>query len=258
LQALGQQYRDRPEAQATIIEATTDPDPSARMMSVAVFAWYLSDRNAAVPKPILDALFARLEDEATAVRAQAAWCFIHLGGEAVRPAVPILIRGLADPDISLRINCAEALGAVGLEAEEARPALRALDDDDVERAVRGAARKALIAIDEASRTFHEKTFPGLLAGLRDDYAEVRAVAAAGLADHGPRSAPAVPDLIRALDDPDPRVRRASATALGAIGPGASAAVDRLRALAVGDDDEPARRAAAAALAAIGPATPSAD
>jgi HEAT repeat protein len=48
---------------------------------------------------------------------------------------------------------------------------------------------------------------------------------------GPAAAPAVPQLIKALNDPELPVRLAAAGALGAIGPKASAAIPVLQDLA---------------------------
>lgn len=58
-------------------------------------------------------------------------------------------------------------------------------------------------------------------------ATLRAYAARGLGLLGPNATPAVPDLIRALHDPDKWVRAAAASALGEIGPAARVAVPAL-------------------------------
>jgi HEAT repeat protein len=71
--------------------------------------------------------------------------------------------------------------------------------------------------------------------LKSPDATVRAQAASELAAAGPKSAPAIPDLIAALKDSDPVVRRLSAYALGQIGPAAKEAIQPLtEALKVGD------------------------
>ena len=67
---------------------------------------------------------------------------------------------------------------------------------------------------------------------------------------GWRSAPAVPDLIAALDDPDAGVRVAVIQALGRIGPDAGAAVPALRRLVNDEPDGGARGAADDASKAI--------
>lgn len=63
---------------------------------------------------------------------------------------------------------------------------------------------------------------------------------------------AVPELIKALGNPDAGLRVQAARALAVIGPKAGAAVPSLISL-LSDDDEAVRRAAARALGQIGPA-----
>jgi HEAT repeat protein len=86
----------------------------------------------------------------------------------------------------------------------------------------------------------KQAVPALSRALRDDRAEVRAGAAAGLGWLGFRSKSAVGALTDALADDNTQVRRLSAEALARIGPGAkSAAPALLRALHAAD--EQARR-----------------
>ena len=63
---------------------------------------------------------------------------------------------------------------------------------------------------------------------------------------------AVPELILALQDPNPLLRRQAATVLARIGPEARTAVPALTAL-LNDPDEQVRKSAAYALGQIGPA-----
>jgi HEAT repeat protein len=58
--------------------------------------------------------------------------------------------------------------------------------------------------------------------------QVRNAAAYELAGMGPAAAPAVPALIKALDDSEPSVRFPVTVALGEIGPAAAASVPRLK------------------------------
>jgi HEAT repeat protein len=68
---------------------------------------------------------------------------------------------------------------------------------------------------------------GLVKGLEDPNAGVRAMAGFSLAQKGPNAVAAVPALSRALTDQDLNVRYSAANALRAIGPGAEAAVPAL-------------------------------
>ena len=99
--------------------------------------------------------------------------------------------------------------------------------------------------------------------LKDRNLNTRYYAAEALKKMGPAAAPAVPDLIAALDthpsrEPDlegpPRyykdARSVTAEALGAIGPGAKAALPKLREVAAKDEEPEVRDAAAAAVKQI--------
>jgi HEAT repeat protein len=225
LWVLGLTYRDEPEALTPILEAMRDRDPTVRRWGITAINcylrasdgnWYRRDPDFTVPEPIAEALLVRLEDEDDQVGRRAAEVLGLLGQKMARRVVPLLIRDL-DARHPTPVWTVRALGEFGLEAEGARPALRALaDDGSREGAVRIAAQGAIEAIDKVSRTFHEHTLPDLIANLGDDDPEIRAAAAAALARHGSRAKAAVPALTRALDDPDPKVQRAASAALGVI------------------------------------------
>lgn len=73
----------------------------------------------------------------------------------------------------------------------------------------------------------EKTIPALLSGLQDHTTyyyqnEIREIAAQTLGEIGPAAKNAVPHLIEALNDPQPKVRDAAAKALKLIDPSAAA------------------------------------
>jgi HEAT repeat protein len=99
--------------------------------------------------------------------------------------------------------------------------------------------------------------------LKDNNLNVRYYAAQALGKMGAAAAPAVPDLIGALDtnpsrEPNlegpPRyykdARSVAAEALGSIGPPAKAALPRLREVAANDEEHEVREAAAAAIKKI--------
>ncbi len=225
LWVLGLAYRDEPEALPPILEAMSDRDPHVRISGIIAVNcflrasdgnWYRRNPDFTVPEPTAEALLVRLEDEDDQVRRRAAELLGRLGQKMARRVVPLLIRDL-DARHPTPVWTVRALGGFGLEAEGARPALRALAaDGSVEGAVRFAAQEAVEAIDKVSRTFHEHTLPDLIANLGDDVPEIRAATAAPLARHGSRAKAAVPAMTRALDDPDPKVQRAASAALGVI------------------------------------------
>ncbi len=225
LWVLGFAYQDDPEALPAILEAMNDRDPQVRISGIIAMNcylrtsdgnWYRRNVDFTVPKPIAEALLARLEDEDDKVRRMAADVLGRLGQKMARQVVPLLMRDLG-ASLPTPVWIVRALGEFGLEADEALPALRVLADDTSRAdALRFAAQKAVQAIEKASRTFHEKTLPDLIANLGDDDPEIRASAAAALARHESRAKAAVPALTRALDDPDPKAQRAATAALDVI------------------------------------------
>lgn len=84
----------------------------------------------------------------------------------------------------------------------------------------------------------EPAVPELVRMLQDPDPALRRQAADVLARIGPRAGAAVPQLTLALDDADPQVRRSAARALGQIGPDAAAAVPTLMRI-LREDEEPA-------------------
>jgi len=90
--------------------------------------------------------------------------------------------------------------------------------------------------------------PGVAAALRDDAFVARLAAVKSLAEFGGLAAPAVPDLVRLLDDA--ALRKNAARALGRIGPPAKGALPRLSA-ALEHRDRDFRFEAALALRRIG-------
>jgi hypothetical protein len=108
----------------------------------------------------------------------------------------------------------------------AQEAVRTLDDPDP--IMRGVA--ALTLRDAGTAGY--PALDRLIAKLKDPDANVRLMSAAAIASQGRRAARAVPALIAACEVPgeDVQVQRSLADALGAIGPGAEAALPALRRL----------------------------
>jgi HEAT repeat protein len=165
-------------------------------------------------------------------------------GPDSRAAVPPLTEMLADSDDTRRATAAEALGRIGLAAAPAVPGLVKLLSDP-----------AWFVADNAAKALGNIGAPavaGLIEVLHRPEAEVRRLAIAALGDVGPEAAAALPDLVRALADPDEETRAAAAEAIGPIGNGAAAAaaVSGLLA-ALKDPDRVVRKNATEALGKVG-------
>ncbi|HEV3163681.1 MAG TPA: HEAT repeat domain-containing protein [Isosphaeraceae bacterium] len=209
-------YRDKPEALTAILAAMTEHDARVRKQGTLALNFYLRG-STPVTEPIVQALLARLDDEDDSIRREAGQALSRIGRRVASRAVPLLIRNLKVPRSAFRVPTAHALRNFGIDAADARPALRALAKGNGDPDFRKAAQEALVAIEKACRTFDEETLPELIAELGNEEPSIRASAAAELAQHGARTKAAVPALIKVLDDPSPKVRRAASAALDAAG-----------------------------------------
>jgi HEAT repeat protein len=209
-------YRDRPESLPTIFAAMSDRDARVRGQGTTALNLYLRGPSLGT-EPVVEALLARLDDDDDAIRSTAAQALSRIGRRAAPRAVPLLIRNLDLPRTKLQVATAFALGTFGLDATEARPALRALAEGNADPDVREGAHKALAKIEKACQTFDADTLPGLIADLGNAEPSLRAGAASELAQYGPRAKAAVPALTQALGDPDRKVRQAASAALKAAG-----------------------------------------
>ncbi len=125
---------------------------------------------------------------------------------AVRPLLLALYRM---PAYEVKIASARALAIIGPEASAASPAL-ALRMRDKNRAVANEAALALAQVSpESVRQFQ--------VALRDHRSNACRAAAYALGGLGASARPAVPDLLRALTDPDQQVRQSADWSLERIG-----------------------------------------
>ena len=163
---------------------------------------------------------AALQSPSSGARLAALWDLQRMGLKAA-PAVPALIRALHDEDPHLRTAAAEALGAVGPDAEAAVPELVAAATQDENKALRLQATCALGAI--ARRA--DYAVPYLVREVRSGKEEQRLATIRALGALGTDAA--VQALVGLLTDVNGNVAEEAALALGAIGPAARAAVPAL-------------------------------
>jgi HEAT repeat protein len=174
---------------------------------------------------------------------------LELLGEVAIPAAEALSRTLADPDRFVRWAAVRTLGKlpalpVSPFAERISPLL--LDPDS---GVRCAAAAAL----ERFETRAHASVPTLLRALTegsDPEAQVALLHALALIG-GAKDVNAVGTVCTLLRSPNARVRRAALETLGQFGPTAAVALPNLR-RALGDPDEAVRDAARSALSAVSP------
>lgn len=202
-------------------------------------------------KPALPRLLRGLADDNPRVRRWSAFALGEMRGEA-REAVADLAERIDDTDEQVRAEVLGALGGIGPEAKPALPEVtEALKDKAAH--VRETAAAALWYIDRQAAA----ATPVLVKGLADpenDAVDRQAIMQV-LGDIGANADGAiatmqvVPALAPWLRDRDPLMRYNALVALKALGPRAGAAADEIRKL---KDDEIAdiRTAAAEALQAV--------
>jgi HEAT repeat protein len=115
-------------------------------------------------------------------------------------------RTLRDPSADVRVGAARALAAFDQRAVTALTA--ALGDS--EYSVRAGAAEALVRIGPGP------VVPGMIDALRNDAVPIRANAAAVLGAFGPEARRAIPALVRAREDTNPRVRELASEALNRV------------------------------------------
>ena len=139
-------------------------------------------------------------------------------GPAVIPEVATMLK---DPKPSVRAQGAALLGRYGAAAKEAVPALtEALKDDQAVVAIQAA--RALWEIDQSLAGV-----PTLVKALGSASGSVRGLAATTLGGIGPKARDAVPALLTAAKDNDPRLRQAARSALEKIDPEAAKRLDNM-------------------------------
>jgi HEAT repeat protein len=168
-------------------------------------------------EPALAPLMEALKERKPPVRRYAAMALKEMGAKA-KKAVPLLTEALRDSDGPTREFAALALGAMGLEARPATAELikGMLNDPDKELRVRFA--QALIQVDPDPKL----AAPAFRQALRDK--QTADCATEGLIKLG---SAAVPELSAALKDKDEDVRRTAVEILGSLGAAARPAVPTL-------------------------------
>jgi HEAT repeat protein len=210
-------------------------------------AWYLFE-NVNPGDPQMVAVFVRaLEDEDPLVRRLGVAGLKGLPSQALEQFLPQLVALLKEGKERATDRAAIALliGRIGPRAVAALPVLTRLAREDADAEVR---KQSLYA---ASRIGGDSEAAALFqAALVDPDEDIRKMAVLRLGGLGATASPAVPSLVKSLDDESAVVRKYAAQSLGRLALHASSATGPL-AKALGDPDEQVRRAAAQSLVTIG-------
>ncbi len=169
-------------------------------------------------------------------------------GPAARPAVAALVENLTDRDKQAWSNAMGALASIGPDAADAIPALIECLDGSASggRGGRDGEQMTLRAA-YALTQIGKPAIPPLIKILENGDKDSRAGAAMALGGMGAEAAEAIPALVANLGHEDDDIRQAIANGLGGIGP---VAVPQLSD-ALGANEPRQRAASATALGVIG-------
>jgi HEAT repeat protein len=201
----------------TAIGMTMEADADIRRAAARSIGWFDPD-----PEQVLPTLLQLLKNAQMPEDYDAVLTSIGLLGPAAAGAVHHLTPLLLLPEPGVKSSCIQALLRIGDATSMARAKLRELADDPSAGSMADLALIALIVLDDP------RTPAETLGDLLTAPPSLRPLAARELVDLRHKAAPAVPQLVLALDDPNGSVRNRAAMALCNIGPPADAAVPRLR------------------------------
>jgi HEAT repeat protein len=238
-------------------------DPAPLVRNVAAVAVSRLDKGI---DPCLPDLFrimtenrAEQNEPANSVRSRCVGAILQGEFRPTVDSIPLLRTKLSSPHSEIRCAAATLLGRIGLDAEEAVPDLiaalkRSLDPDD-HRLVfdpweRREIGKAIFVIDPQGPVIRQELVPTLVHALdlRVSYARWNAIEV--LQTLGPMAEPAVPALIRAMENPgeDGALPNMAATALVQIAKGTPSAARARAALEQAFENHLIRRNLATDLA----------
>ena len=264
---------------ATRSAAVNDSDAGVRAAAAA----QLSPDKAPGSEALATVLEAMRDENAQVRRAAVRQLAQH--AKTDKAAVAPLVDALADPDFLVRQVVGQTLTALGPNSREAVPVLMALtkhENMEMRRVAtfvlrsmrRGSEAGMTVLVGYLDDPQYKRMAAGILGSMLHDYggpdlrpalpgliralddSEVRWAAARAIARMGAGGAPAVPALRTALQDENPGIRSAVLQALGRIGVPARQARDAVAAART-DPDANVRKAAEEALARID-ATPAAE
>ena len=174
--------------------------------------------------------------------------------KALEEDIRVLVRGLQDPDLAIRLATIDVLEMFGTAARSAAPDLvKALRDPN--RFVRWAAARTL---GKMAPVDPEQVVPGLAFLLNDQDLDLRLQAANSLGLYGAEARAAVPALTQTVSRGDGEIRRAAMLALAAIGPDNGRAAIPAITGELTHHNPQVRQAAAQVLGRFGPAARSAE
>jgi HEAT repeat protein len=214
-EALGSIGSDASLASRSLRDAVMDKDAHVQQNATIALA-----RIGLQPTDITPELLDALKNTDIETRRTAIIAIAKMGADA-KVAIPFLMESLNSPAKAIRESAVLALGSIGAAAKPALPALKKLLTDEDEQTRFSAAR----ALTEVAPSDTDG-LTVLVQALRDR-PEWKLAALAQIAKIGPGAEPIIPDLVKAMRDPDRAVCTKAAETIGSVGQSAKGAITAL-------------------------------
>ncbi|HEV3163444.1 MAG TPA: HEAT repeat domain-containing protein [Isosphaeraceae bacterium] len=205
------------------LAASRDPDASVRYAAIETLSRIRVHFGPALPadmcESVVKALGERLDDSLPALRSAAASALGGYGSSA-RSAIPELRSALNHSDPQFRMQAAGALLAVGTGADrqQAVETLVLAAADPNPSLVNDARPAALDILKGSEPKALARIVPALRTQVKTQGTPERVAALTLLGWMGRDAAPALPNLLSLLDDPDPQIRLRAALTIPQIDP----------------------------------------
>lgn len=251
-----------PVAMKALTAALQDQCAAVRLEAImALSELGMSPRPAEVAVEI-KALTARQKDrdKSVGIWATVLLVFLDEKQQLNQSNLQIMINGLSDPDLRVRIQAARALGALGRPSVDGKPPklpgllTKVPQVMDGLRAAEGEMILTVLSLLGPLGDDAQLALPQVVQLTKDRELVVRYAAIRTLGTLGNLAKPHIPLLISFLDDPDDQVKMAACYALASLGDLAREALPALQKL-TGSKDEAVKQAATLAIKTIEAARP---
>lgn len=233
LGALGSSAR---AAVPALIKALSDKDAAVQWHAARAIGSIGPGAKAAV-----GALTTALASDDAKLRTYAAFALGRIGKPS-EPAIPALVKAITDKEDMVQRAAIGAIRNIDADPEIVRPLIiKALEDAD--------SAVAMAAVRVLAETADEKSVPGLIEALK--HKEACYWACLVIHELGPAAKDAALPVSEVLKHADPEVRLQAAMTLAAIGPDAKPAVPALVKILQDDPQDGVKFAAGYALGSIG-------
>jgi hypothetical protein len=173
--------------------------------------------------------------------------------ECLRSHGPLLVQALEDRQSAVRLTARQAWEDLAAGREQVQLQAAQLRIQPAGGAPGTAGLAPLLAVEELLSDMLRQGVPAIAAGISDPDPQARSRAIDVLETLGTAAQPALPVLIKALEDPDRFVRWSAARTIGRLAPAESTPAVEALARCLADSDLDVQQAAARALESYGPA-----